>query len=253
MIDKNLLVIKNIKLPSCFAMRIAAVLTVALQFVNLTGKSQEVDNQLWINYTLSIPITKKISFGGDIGARGLISNEEWNQFLIRPTASYKFNKIFNVAGAVALFSTFNRDIRNLYEFRIHQDLNVRWPDLTVISFFYRLRIEERFFFYENLPNNFNVRLRYLIGVISQDLTFLGEKRPIYFQVIFEGFKTLGEESAYQIFINQLRLDFSFGHKISSNFRYELHYIKQKSRKFSDVGLEASQNIFRIRLFHRIAK
>jgi hypothetical protein len=243
--------IQRRKVQAGFSMRIVTVLAVALQFFNLTGKSQDVDNVLWINYAITIPTTQNFSYGGDIGARGLISNQDWNQFLIRPTTTYRFNQTIGVAGAVALFSTFNQDIRNLYEFRIHQDLNLKWPDLDLLTFFYRVRIEERFFFYENLPNNFNVRLRYLIGLESQDFTFISSKRPIYFQVIYEGFKTLADESAYQIFINQLRIDFAFGHRISSNFRYELHYIKQQSRQFEDNGLETTQNIYRVRLFHRL--
>ena len=97
------------------------------------------------------------------------------------------------------------------------------------------------------------RIRYLIGVESQDFTFLGPKRPIYFLAMYEGFKTVGDESAYQLFISQVRIDLAFGHRISSKFRYEFHYIIQRAREFSDSGLETSQNIFRIRLFHRIAK
>ena len=202
---------------------------------------------------MTIPASTNFSYGGDIGLRGLISNQDWNQVLIRPTATYRFNQTIGVAGAVALFSTFNRDVENLYEFRIHQDVNISWPDLTVLSLFYRLRIEQRFFFYEDLPNDFNLRIRYLIGIESQDFTFLGSKRPIYFQAIWEGFKTVGDESAYQIFINSVRVHFAFGHRVSNKFRYELHYITQRSRQFSDSGLETTQNIYRIRLFHRISK
>ncbi len=229
------------------------ILAIAFLFFSLSGRAQDVDNQLWINYALTVPVSTNFSYGGDIGVRGLVSNQDWNQLLIRPTATYRFNQTVGVAGAVALFSTFNRDVKNLYEFRIHQDLNIRGPDLSVLSLFYRLRIEERFFFYENLPNDFNVRVRYLIGIESQDFTFLGSKRPIYFQAIWEGFKTLGDESAYQIFINSVRIHFAFGHRISNKFRYELHYITQRSRQFSDSGLETTQNIYRIRLFHRIDK
>ena len=196
--------------------KFACVLVVMLS-AKFVCMAQEVDNQLWINYTLTIPVNKNFSYGGDVGLRGLISNEDWNQFLIRPTATYRFNQTIAVAGAVALFSTFNKDMNNLYEYRMHQEVNIRWPELSVLSLFYRLRVEERFFFYENLPNDFNVRIRYLIGAESQDFTFLGAKRPIYFQAIFEGFKTVGDETAYQIFISQLRFHFAFGHRISSKF------------------------------------
>ena len=183
---------------------------------------------------------------------GFISNYEWNQVLVRPAITYRFNHLFAVAGAVAWFRTANRDSFNVNEFRVHQDFNLKWPDFGFMELFYRVRIEERFFFYkEDLDNSFNVRLRALIGIETQDFTWFGKKRPIYFQGIYEGFKTLGNESAYEVFVNQVRVHFAFGHRISKGFRYELHYIAQKSRLFSDTGLETTQNIYRIRFYHRL--
>ncbi len=227
------------------------LLVTSSMMLAVKGRSQDVDHQLWMNYALTVPVNKNFSFGGDAGFRGFFSNQNWNQILIRPTATYRFNPIFSVAGAVALFSTFNKEVDNIYEFRVHQDVNVSWPDITVLSLFYRLRIEQRFFFYENLPDNFNVRIRYLIGAESMDFTLLGSKRPIYFQAIWEGFAALGKESASEIFINQARINFVFGHRISGRFRYELHYIGQRSRQFADEGLKTTQNIYRLRLFHRL--
>jgi len=192
-----------------------------------------------------------LSYGGDVGFRGFISNKDWNQILIRPTVTYRFNYTFSADGAIAWFGTFNEGVDNINEFRIHQDFSAKWPDFGFIEFFYRLRIEQRWFFYDTLPNEFNVRTRYLIGVESADINIFGPEKPIYFQVIFEGFKTLGDESAYDVFINQSRFHVALGQRISNRFRYELHYIRQKSREFSDDGLNLSQNIFRIRTFYTI--
>jgi hypothetical protein len=196
-------------------------------------------------------VNQKISYGGDAGLRGFVSNRDWNQILIRPTFNYRFNYTFSLAGAIAWFGTFNRDLDNINEFRIHQDLNIKWPDFGVVEFFYRLRIEQRWFFYSSIPNDFNVRIRYLIGAETKDFNIFGPKRPIYFQVIFEGFKTLNDESAVDVFINQTRFHFALGHRISNRFRYELHYIRQGSREYVDEGLQISQNIYRIRTFHRL--
>lgn len=211
----------------------------------------ETDFQLWMNYALTVRVNDKLSFGGDAGLRGLISNDAWNQILIRPTVTYRFNRTFSAAGAIALFSTYFREDNNVHEFRIHQDFNASWPDFGVLRLFYRLRIEQRFFFYSRLEDQFKVRVRYLIGAESQDIKFANTKRSFYFQFIFEGFKTLFDESAYEVFIHNTRTHAAYGHRISPKFRYELHYIWQKSRRFSDEGLELSQNIFRIRIFHRI--
>jgi len=217
---------------------------------NLSGRSQDVDNQLWINYALTVPVTKNLSYGGDIGFRGFISNYEWNQVLVRPAITYRFNQVFAVAGAVAWFRTVNRDNFNVNEFRIHQDFNLKWPDFGFLELFYRVRVEERLFYYEEIiPNSFNVRIRGLVGIESQDFTWFGKKRPIYFQAIYEGFKNAGKDDAYELFVNQVRLHFAFGHRLTKGFRYELHYIAQRSRLFSDIGLETTQNVYRIRLYH----
>ncbi len=230
------------------------ILLLLILFSNMSLKAQEdeVDFQLWLNYALTKQVNQKLSYGGDVGFRGFISNENWNQILIRPEVTYRFNYTFSMANAVAWFSTFNNEVENINEFRIHQDFNAKWPDFGFVEFFYRLRIEERWFFYDALlDDNFNVRIRYLVGAESADISLFGPKAPIYFQVIFEGFTTLGDESAFDFFINKTRLHFAVGQRISKRFGYELHYIRQGSREFSDDGFSLSQNIFRIRTFHTI--
>lgn len=215
----------------------------------------DTDFQLWMNYALTIPINSNLSYGGDAGLRGLISNDEWNQFLIRPTITYRWNQTFSVAGAVAWFSTYNVDDFNVNEFRIHQDFNVSWPDISILEFFWRVRLEQRWFFYADpdLENDFKVRGRLLGGFETADIRFGEGKRPIYFQAILEGFQTFGDEEAVEFFVNSTRIHAAFGHRISDAFRYELHYIWQKSRLGDEDGLRTTENIFRIRVFHRLEK
>ena len=89
------------------------------------GKEEEVDSQLWLNYALTVQASQKLSYGGDVGFRGFISNKDWNQILIRPTVTYRFNYTFSAAGAIAWFGTFNEGVDNINEFRIHQDFNAK--------------------------------------------------------------------------------------------------------------------------------
>jgi hypothetical protein len=209
----------------------------------------EIDRQIWSNYAVNVPVSEKFSYGGDVGYRWDISGLEWNQLLIRPTANYRFNKRFRAAGALALFQTFNRNSSNLSEFRIHQDLNVNLVDFNIVRLFSRFRAEQRFFYYQNLPNTFNIRLRWLAGAQTRDLTFLGENHPIYLKILFEGFVTLNNEKATEFFINNTRTHFAFGHRLSRAWRYELHYIRQGSRLISTEGFKISQDVFRLRVFH----
>jgi Protein of unknown function (DUF2490) len=213
--------------------------------------AQNIDNQFWIDYNLRLDLSLRSAIGGDIGVRGLATNQEWNQIYIRPAYTYRFKRILALSGGMALFSTFNSDTLNVFEYRPHLDILARFPDNEYIALFYRLRIEQRFFFFEDLANSQNFRIRYLIGIESPDITVFGEKRPFYFQAFWEGFKNLYEERINEVFVNQTRITFIFSHRVSAFFRYEINYVAQRSRLFSETGLETSQRIFRVRLFYRI--
>ena len=79
-------------------------------------------------------------------------------------------------------------------------------------------MEERFFTYEKLPDDFSLRVRLLAQARTQDLTFLGERRPIYFKLIFEALETVNEESAPDFFINNPRTHLAFGPRRSRAWR-----------------------------------
>ena len=214
--------------------------------------SQDLDNQLWTNYGAKVPVNDRLSWGGDAGVRGAFANLDWHQALIRPAVNYQFKESASISGALAWFGSFINQSNSINELRFHQELNAKWPDLNAVHFFYRVRIEERFFFYQrDIPNEFRVRLRGLVGVSTRDLNWFGVNRPIYIESMLEGFKTIKDEEALEILINQARFYAAFGHRISKHFRYELHYINQGSTLFTGEGPESSQNIFRIRLFHTL--
>jgi len=212
------------------------------------------------NLTVPVPNTNKFTYGGDAGYRrggdtgllGFFSQTDFNQVIIRPTARYRFNQVINVGGGIAGFMTFNKDIGNIYEFRMQEEVNVRWPDLSVVAFYYRVRFDQRFFNFEDLDNERTGRVRYLFGIESEDIRTFGQKRPIYFEFFVEGFKTLGRFSIDDTFVNQIRLTAIFGHRITNFIRYEIHYFNQKQRGAMDTSFETTEHILRLRLFHRLA-
>ncbi len=223
-----------------------------LLLIPLTGYSQEeIDNQLWLDYNLRYDLTDRSSIGGDAGIRGAFTNYDWNQIVFRPQYMYRARTTFGMNAGAGYFGTFFEDTLNLHEFRPNFDLLFRFPDNEYIAFFYRLRLEPRFFFYEQGSNDQNLRVRYLIGVESPDIFIGGQKRPIYFQAFWEGFNTLFEESAAEVFVNQTRITFIFAHRVSRYFRYEFNFVLQRSRLFSESGLQTGQQLFRFRFFHRV--
>lgn len=225
-------------------------LIIFLMVLSSQLNTAQSDNQLWTNFAINAPLGKKFAIGGDVGVRGLTSNRNWNQILIRPTAKYRIKKIFKVSAGLALFSTLNQESNNVNEFRLNQDFDVAWPNFGWGKLFFRVRFEERWFFYKELPDNFSFRARALGGIQSKNLTFLGEKRPIYFKLMLEGFIPF-ERNVTEVFVNNFRWYSAFGHRISQDFRYELHYIRQISKLFDSSGMTTPQNIFRLRLFYTI--
>jgi hypothetical protein len=219
--------------------------------LGLGGNAQEVDNQLWFNYALTIKTQKPWSYGGDVGLRGFISNRDFNQILVRPTVSYKANRTFRLSAAVAYFATFNVYEYNIGEFRLHQEISIKWPTFNNFYLFWRVRLDERWFFYENLPNNFNVRGRLLGGIQTRDLHPFKMKRAIYLQAMYEGFQTFDNQGAVEFFINNARIQAALGYRLSNSWRFEIRYIWQQSRFLESEGLQTSQHILRIRAFHTI--
>ena len=214
-------------------------------------KAQEADTKLWVNYALRVPLSEKLSYGGDAGYRQLLSEGVWRQFVVRPTLTYGINTTFAVAGAVAWFQTNGEDTANLNEFRIHQDFSVRWPDFGFVRLFFRTRLEQRFFFYKTLPDDFDLRGRLLGGAQTKDLTFLGERRPVYFKALFEGFLTLTRDKSSEFLINNTRFNLAFGHRLSRAWRYEVHYIWQRSKLTATEDFRLTQNVIRLRVFHTL--
>ncbi len=216
-----------------------------------TIRAQEADTKLWTNFALKVPTSEKFSYGGDVGLRYALSERDWKQFLIRPSVTYRLNPVFALGGALAFFKTYSGSGANLNEFRIHQELNANWPDFGFARLSFRLRVEERFFQYKSLPDGFSLRIRLLAQARTRDLTLLGERRPIYFKLIFEGFESTNEAGGVEFFINDTRAHLAFGQRLSRAWRYEVHYIRQQTRLARTGEFRLDQDIFRLRVFYTL--
>jgi len=218
------------------------------------AQDSEAEYQLWLNYSLNIPapVHKKWTLGGDAGIRGLLSNQDWTQILVRPTVKYKFNPVFSFAGGFATFLAFDETIDNTFEFRLFQDGNMKWPDFGPVFMIHRVRIEQRFFFYasDTLQNDSYVRPRYLAGLETINFKLFGSQPNWYLQTLWEFFGAW-DDASVERFVNNQRLHAALGHRISDLMRWEIHYIRQKSREFDDDGFQTSHNIFRFRFYHTI--
>jgi hypothetical protein len=218
------------------------------------GQSEEIDFQTWTDFTFTYVIKNKTNIGADFGVRGVVSKNDWNQFYFRPTYQFFFNRTIQAAGGIAIFATLSDVIKNTTEFRVFQEVSVAWPSFEYVNFYHRLRFEQRFFTYQDdssfgldLPNDFETRARYQLSAESPDIHLGNNNKPIFFFAAWELFYALNEEAVEQ-FINNQRILGGFDHRLSPAFRYEIQYIFQKSRRFSDEGLKTSEHLLRLRFF-----
>jgi hypothetical protein len=222
--------------------------------IEAPAQNSDIDFQTWTDFTFTYVIKNRTNIGADLGVRGVVSQNDWNQFYFRPTYQYYFNKTIQAAGGVAVFATFSEVIDNTNEFRIFQDVSLAWPTFASIHFYHRLRFEQRFFSYQEdssfgleIPNDFEARTRYQLSLESLDIHLGKNNKPIFFTVGWELFYALNDAAVEQ-FINNQRLLGGLGQRLSPNFRYEVQYIFQKSRKYSDEGLKTSEHLLRLRFF-----
>ncbi len=212
--------------------------------------NNDVDFQTWTDVTFTYFLSQKLSVGGDVGFRGIISSKDWNVFYLRPSINYTVAPRVKLSGGIGSFNTFNKTVSNTYEIRFFQDASISWPDFGWVDFYHRFRFEERFFFYQNLENEFNIRGRYLFRARTIDFKLLGKRKTFYLKGMWEVFVPFGN-SATELFINNQRYYAAIGHRSSDRLRFELFYIWQQSREISDDGFQTSENIFRLRFFYTL--
>jgi hypothetical protein len=222
-----------------------------LWYYNLSAQVETVGIQLWTDYNIKIPVSDKFGYGGDVGFRRFVTNYDWNQIYIRPRVTYRLTPDLQLAGGVAYFRTNFQNENRINEFRMFQDFVLVGPNLNYIIFSWRLRFEERFFNFKNLPNDWYIRARYMAIIGSKDIKIAREN--FYLQAMFEGFKPIIKQASNEIFIDQIRIMGIVGHRVNPYWRYELHYMLQNTRQFSENGFVANNHIIRIRVFHTLIK
>ena len=139
------------------------------------------------------------------------------------------------------------------EIRFFQQADFSWPRFELVAFKHRIRFEERFFAYgdqkviKSPGSDYELRTRYQIALESADFRLFNDNNYLFFITRFEAFIHFNERAVEQA-INNTRITFGFGHRIGNSFRYEVHYIFQKSRLLVDEGLSTTENVLRVRFF-----
>jgi hypothetical protein len=218
------------------------------------GLAQSTTTAGWFDYNHTQFLTPDLSIVGDIGFRTDLSNAEWNLTYIRPGVNYRINSTFVVQGNVAMFLTFNDVIPNSTEFRLAQEARATWPRFSEFRFQHRVRAEQRFFTFENLPgfeespsSDQSYRLRYFLSGTT-DYFNVGPVGNLFVTGSAEYFIPMGDESE-SVFADESRFYAGFGQLLTKGWSYVLHFMWINSR--NDSGdFEANEFVIRLRIYWR---
>ena len=209
--------------------------------------SRKLDFQTWSDLTTGYFFNQRLIYSGDYGIRGVLSGQDWYTFYVRPTFRYNLKSNVNIRAGAAIFFTRDPVIMNQLEIRFHQEVDLKWPQVVGFAFGHMIRFEERIFNYKEMESERSVRGRYRLSIESPDFKVFLMKNPFYAMVNGEIFIPLGAQSTER-YINNNRIVAGIGHRLSGKFRYELHYIFQRSRNYSHEDLKGSEHILRLRTF-----
>jgi len=168
-------------------------------------------------------------------------------FIKDRNSGFNLKSNVNIRAGAAIFYTKDLVTMNQLEIRFHQEVDFKWPQIVGFAFGHMIRFEERIFYYKELESERSVRGRYRLSIESPDFKVFGMQKSFYALANTEFFIPLGSQSTER-YINNNRFVAGIGHRLSGKFRYELHYILQRSRNYSHEDLNGSEHILRLRTY-----
>ncbi|MEJ2719978.1 MAG: DUF2490 domain-containing protein [bacterium] len=212
--------------------------------------AQYNDFQTWWDITTTYRFTDRFRYDGDLGTRGIVSNEPWTTAYVRPSARYDVRPWFLLHGGFAFFYTFRDFPGDVLELRPWIGFRFIWPKPGGFTISHYFRFEDR-----NTYSEFRdtwdhvVRVRYQIATKSPKFGVAGVEN-LYGVAGFEIFKDLRGQ-IFERFANRSRLGGGLGKAFGRSFSAEMHYIYQSSVFFVKEGGRTDEHILRLRLSYTI--
>ena len=205
--------------------------------------------QFWFDYNYSYAWKPKVDLYGDGGFRWLSPISTY-KLLARPSIRFvPPGKVYEVHGGLGLFYAGSNNLVNVLEVRPFQGFRLNWPRIGKQVFHNYFRLEERWFVVTNDGDNaFDLRFRWQLA------TTVALKRNAFTQYYYlplaaEVFGNANNE--LKRFQDALRLTAGLGYVFSGPWTGQFEFIYQRSRDAIDNDFDASDLIFRFRVFHKI--
>jgi len=210
-----------------------------------------ITNQLWLDYHMYFKFKARWEYFGDIGYRTIPENWAWHTILVRPSVRYIAPKLWEASGGVGFFQTFIKDEQNSFELRPWQGFKIKWPSFKPIYFLHYFRLEERVFFPEGDPMEFNFRARYQLGLKAIIYRFENEDH-IFIPAYIEFFWNFGPKIT-EVFSNRNRISAGIGYRTHKGWTFEFRFVGQNGRSGADEQYSTAERLYQFKVRRHIFK
>lgn len=211
-------------------------------------------NNIWLHYVGKNWLTKKCSFTLETTMRYADGFNEKQQYFIRPSVDFQFNKNIGVSIGYSHYNTYVYGDKPLNKISTPEDHVWFQGTYTTVSgnfkFINRLRDEIRFvgIAEKNIYNNLEIghyehrnRLRYMF-LVNYNLTKdLNQKTKLFLLAGNEAFINIAVNNAKTLF-QQNRIIGGMGYNINSNHQIQLSYIHQNIWDLSNTIMEENPTL-----------
>ena len=217
----------------------------------LAQESNNVDNQVWLDYFRYRIPRENIQFMGDAGMRFLIGGG-WEKYIVRPSLQKSVNEWLALFGGIGLFLTVQDSISNTLEIRpwIGAKVFWYWDTFSKIRFSDYFRIEDRIVINTQSSGSDNsVRFRNKIAARIPITDHYFADQILYVMFSFEFFLEAGEID--ELFPDDVRLGGGLGYKHNYYWRIEFYSYVFLSKDTAESRFSQTDQVWQLTLKHYI--
>ena len=217
--------------------------TIAIQLIvmcycfNIEASTKTVNNNLWIHYIGKLQFKPQWLFTFETSDRHTDWGKQHQQWFIRPSIDYTFNKFISSSIGYSHYKTFSYGNPAMFKTPLEEDHI--WAQISTQCFYKkwsvtnRIRNENRFIGTDKTYRN---RLRYMV-LFSYPIS----PKKLFIQFGDEAFFNLGSYSGKSV-MNQNRIIAGLAWFYKPNFQIQLNYIHQNIWNYSNTIFENNPTI-----------
>ena len=205
--------------------------------------SDDVDNQVWLDWVAYRLPSENFQFMGDAGFRFLVGGG-WKKYIVRPSLQKGINEWLDLFGGLGFFYTVQKGLSNTLEIRpwIGARVYWYWDTFRKLRFSDYFRIEDRFVINTQSSGTSNsIRLRNKISASIPITAHYLDDGVLYAKLSFEFFNDWRDN--YELFADKIRLGGGLGYKFNYNWRVEFYFYAFESKNTATSGFTTTDQVW----------